>query len=507
MQRFRRFRKDVQPDAGITVDFESDDSTERYLVLDGQQRLTSLFIAIAGTYDGKKLFVDVLSGVKGERDPGDSYWDCRFLTEKEAKDLNAWPRPAGEKNGTAERAVFVKFQDLTKLAAARAGVIATQRAVELGLDSAQTTRMTTSYLQGATVLASRTALQIHLIDEDAGEPMPIEEVLEVFVRVNSGGLVLQKSDLLMSLLDLKWNDIQPELYRAVREINVARPFNITRDDVLKSLLLAKGSETRFDRLVAVRGRVEKLATDLPQLLPAVLTAWKSMTLLLMDDCKITSERFFRGGHNSLLPFVLYFAMNPNPSPGQKRRLVVAVYLTLMSGVFASAEARMGAFAREACIKGKPFPLENVGRRIASYYGIRSLEALLSRHLDLTLNIAHGGITLDNNPENLQRDHIFPRATLERQGTPPEQTNHYANFHFLRAKDNLNKSDTPPHLWFKKPGDQPAYSDDDLKERLLTWDLLQPGKFADMKTERTLKIHEKALSLFGMSSTEFDALFA
>jgi hypothetical protein len=31
-------------------------------VLDGQQRLTSLFIAIAGTYDGKKLFVDVLSG-------------------------------------------------------------------------------------------------------------------------------------------------------------------------------------------------------------------------------------------------------------------------------------------------------------------------------------------------------------------------------------------------------------------------------------------------------------
>ena len=221
MQRFRRFQKDVQPDAGITVDFDSDDSTERYLVLDGQQRLTSLFVAITGTYDGKKLFLDVLSGVKGEKDPGDAYWDCRFLTEKEAKELNAWPRPAGEKNAAAERAVFVKFHDLTKLAAARAGVIATQKAAELGLDPAQTTRMTTSYLQAATVLASKTALQIHLIDEDSGEPMPIEEILEVFVRVNSGGLVLQKSDLLMSLLDLKWNDIQPELYRAAKEINAA----------------------------------------------------------------------------------------------------------------------------------------------------------------------------------------------------------------------------------------------------------------------------------------------
>jgi hypothetical protein len=311
----------------------------------------------------------------------------------------------------------------------------------------------------------------------------------------------------MSLLDLKWNDIQPELYRAVKEINAARPFNITRDDVLKSLLLAKGSETRFDRLVADRVKVEKLASDLPKLLPAVQSAWKSLTLLLMDNCKITSERFFRGGHNSLLPFVSYLVENPTPSDTEKRRLVVAVYLALMSGVFAGAEARMGAFARKECVKGKPFPLEKLARLVATHYGITSLELLLSKHLDLALNIAHGGITLDNNPENLQRDHIFPRATLEKAGTPSEKTNHYANFHFLRGKDNLNKSDTAPHEWFKKPGEQPAYSDDDLKERLLTWDLLQPGQFPAMLEERTKAIHNRALTLFGMKAADFDALFA
>src|SRR5690606_30743745 len=111
------------------------------------------------------------------------------------------------------------------------------------------------------------------------------------------------------------------------------------------------------------------------------------------------------------------------------------------------------------------------------------EGLLVRHLDLALNIAHGGITLDNNPENLQRDHIFPRSTLEKQGTPPEITNHYANFHFLRGSDNLNKSDTAPHIWFKKPGDQPPYSDDDLKERLLSWELLAPDAFEKMLESR------------------------
>jgi hypothetical protein len=227
----------------------------------------------------------------------------------------------------------------------------------------------------------------------------------------------------------------------------------------------------------------------------------------MDDCKITSERFFRGGHNSLLPFVFYLVLNPTPSPAEKRRIVVALYIALMSGVFAGAEARMGAFARNQCVKGKPFPLEKLARLVASYYGVSTLEALLSRHLDLALNIAHGGITLDNNPENLQRDHIFPRATLDKQGTPPEKTNHYANFHFLRAKDNLNKSDTAPHDWFKKPGDQPAYTDDDLKERLLSWPLLQPGQFATMLEERAAAIHERALKLFGMTEAQFNALFS
>src|SRR6202012_5404553 len=165
-----------------------------------QQRLTSLFVALAGTYDGKKLFLDVLSGVKGDKDPGNVYWDCRFLTEKEAKELNRWPRPTGDKNIASERAVFVRFQELTGLAAAKAGLIATQRAAELKLTTDQAMRMTASYLQGATILASKTALQIHLIDEDAAKPMPVEEILEIFVRVNSGGLVLHKSDLLMSLL-------------------------------------------------------------------------------------------------------------------------------------------------------------------------------------------------------------------------------------------------------------------------------------------------------------------
>lgn len=502
MQRFRRFQKDVQPNAGITVDFDSGKSSESYLVLDGQQRLTSLYVAMAGTYQNKKLYVDALSGDRGDKDPGDTYWDCRFLTETEAKTLNA---STNHKVGT--RTVFVRLQDLVGLRPATAAMVAVNKANELGLSPDQQGRITKSYLECAVVLASKTALQIHLIDEDAGMATPIEEILEIFVRVNSGGLVLQKSDLLMSLLDLNWNDIQPELYRAVKVINDSRPYKITRDDVLKSLLTANGSDTRFDRLVSDRDRVEELAVILPKLLPPVEVAWKSLTSLLLDGCKISSERFFRGGHNALLPFVQYFVLNPAPSPAERRRLVFAIYVVLMSGVFSGAEARMAAFVKKHIKSGKDFPVKQLAQLVEKHYGVRSLEDLLSRHLDLALNIAHGGITLDNNPEELQRDHIFPRSTLEKGGVAPARANHFANFHFLRGTDNLNKSDTPPHLWFAAPGERTPYTAADLNERLMKSEWLQPGMFDTLIDKRTQLIHERALSLFGYSAeVEINQLF-
>lgn len=502
MQRFRRFQKDIESNAGITNSFESDASTERYLVLDGQQRLTSLFASFAGTCDGKKLYLNALSGSRGDKDPGEVYWECHFLTEKEAQQKNAWPNVAVEK----ERSAFIKFQDLTGLPAAKAAGRAAERAKLMNLNAEEAERLTGAFLQCATVLASKTALQVHLIDEDANEPMPIDEILEIFVRVNSGGLILQKSDLLMSLLDLKWNDIQPEIYSSVKAINASRPFLISRDDVLKSLLLASGSETRFGRLVADRERVENLALTMPDILPIATTAWQTLTTLLMDNCKITSERFFRGGHNSLLPFVIYLMNNPHPSDAEKRNLVTSIYFALMSGVFSSAEARMGRFARNQCIAGKPFPLKELVALIRRHYRVTTIDQLLSSHLDLTLNIAHGGITLNNNPEALQRDHIFPKSTLEKSGVPPEKSNHFANFHFLRGKDNLNKLDTPPHVWFDKPGEQPPYSDIDLSERLIKRELLLPGSYDKLIEDRVEQIRARALKMFSLNSEEFTVMF-
>ncbi len=503
-QRFRRFEKDVKPDTGITIDYDKASTGERYLVLDGQQRLTALYIALFGTYDSKRLYVDLLSGYRGEKDTSEAYWDCRFMTDADASKLNEWPKTDGAKS---DRAVFVRFDEMTKVRGLEIRPFVKKRATDLGLDNDQTDRLDLAYYRGSLLLPDDKALQFHLIDED-GEVQtqtPIEEILEIFVRVNSAGLVLLKSDLLMSLLDIELNNIQQRIYEAVDQINTARPFEITRDDVLKSLLIAVGSDTRFANLIGRSGQLNALATGMDELVPIAREAWKTLEVILMDGCRINSGRFLRG-HNSLLPFVTYLMEHPAPGPGERRRMVVGIYIVLMTGIFSSAEARMGSFARNKCRGVESFPLAELAQMVANHYGIDSLENLLSRYLDLTLNIAHGGITLDHNPDNLERDHIFPRATLTKQGVPNNLTNHYANFHFLRGKDNRNKSDTPPNVWFRKPGMQPAYSEAELKERLLTWELLEPGNFPKLLEARTAEITKRAVAMFGMDEAEIGALF-
>lgn len=103
--------------------------------------------------------------------------------------------------------------------------------------------------------------------------------------------------------------------------------------------------------------------------------------------------------------------------------------------------------------------------------------------------------------------IFSREHNLKGRATHTKINHYANFYFLRATDNLNKLDLPPDEWFKNPGrDVPPYTDADLKERLLTWEDLTPGHFESMLSERAGRIRHAAEQLLGLTEAEFSGLF-
>jgi uncharacterized protein with ParB-like and HNH nuclease domain len=82
--RRRKFINNYRGESQKLADFwVLDDERPKQLVLDGQQRLQSLFIGLCGSYKGKELFFDVLSG--DPRHPEDIRYIFKFLDSTKAK--------------------------------------------------------------------------------------------------------------------------------------------------------------------------------------------------------------------------------------------------------------------------------------------------------------------------------------------------------------------------------------------------------------------------------------
>jgi hypothetical protein len=94
--------------------------------------------------------------------------------------------------------------------------------------------------------AFRTARPINYYLETFQDP---DKVLDIFVRVNSGGTTLSYSDLLLSMATNQWEhlDAREEVRSLVQQLNTggAREFSFSKDVVLKTALLIAGVDVRF----------------------------------------------------------------------------------------------------------------------------------------------------------------------------------------------------------------------------------------------------------------------
>jgi len=74
-----------------------------------------------------------------------------------------------------------------------------------------------------------------------------DDVVEVFIRANSGGTKLGKSDLLFSLLTSTWDDADDQMETLLEELN-RHGFAFTRDFMLKTCLTLLDHGARYEKL-------------------------------------------------------------------------------------------------------------------------------------------------------------------------------------------------------------------------------------------------------------------
>ena len=212
-------------------------------VLDGQQRLTSIYIALKGTYAYKiprkrwdndqayperKLHLNILSPSTNEG----REFDFEFLTADEAN----------ENNETTFWFPVPNILDLKELEDISNFLI------ENGIFS-EYPKEIASFANKA---LSKLYKVIHIdpsISYFLEKSQQLDKVLNIFIRINSGGTILSYSDLLLSIATAQWEekDAREEITKFVDEINNVRSgFKFNKDFVLKScLILSDFSDIAF----------------------------------------------------------------------------------------------------------------------------------------------------------------------------------------------------------------------------------------------------------------------
>ncbi|WP_417272849.1 DUF262 domain-containing protein [Celeribacter halophilus] len=200
-------------------------------VLDGQQRLTALNIGLRGTmawklpnkwwnnasaFPQRKLYLDLLSG--GEPDENGNRYRFAFLTNDQLAqqgDERCWfPVPSIMQMKGAPA--------MLKWLNERLPQDKTEDAFEV-LD------------QLYQVIHNH-----HLVAYYEEKGQELEKVLNIFIRMNSGGTVLSYSDLLLSIAVAQWDkyDARDEIHTLVDELNrIGDGFDFSKDLVLKAGLM------------------------------------------------------------------------------------------------------------------------------------------------------------------------------------------------------------------------------------------------------------------------------
>ncbi|MBM6588931.1 DUF262 domain-containing protein [Brevibacterium sp. RIT803] len=447
--------------------------TDREIVaiLDGQQRLTSLNIGLRGTYAYKnhggwankswsyperRLCLN-LEGEAPENELGLKY-HFQFLVKA---DIEAG-RTDGSRTWLPISEIFDAAEPVEVMQIpARYGMGNDQQAIALVSKLWQEVHNNRS---------------LHFYEETDQD---IERVLDIFVRVNSGGTVLSYSDLLLSIATAQWEgDARAAVHGLVDELNqTGNGFRFSRDTVLKAgLVLADVGDIGFKVKNFTNANMSKLEAG-----------WEAMSCSLQVAVGLLGDFGLSGGmltaDSVLIPVAYYVhhrgldhTYRESPKTREDREALRSWVLRslIIRGVWGSgldtllrdlrevikaqgdAEFPVAAIERAMTLRGKPLTVTEavVDDILSLTYGKPRTFAVLAAlfpHVD-TRNQFHV-------------DHVFPGAQLDRKllkrrqnpdGTPTltaeeiddllERRNSLSNLELLPGLENIVKSDKAPDEW-------------------------------------------------------------
>lgn len=446
-------------------------------VLDGQQRLTSIYIGLKGTYSYKlprkrydndqaypkrKLHLNLLMPAENS----ELEYSFQFLTDNEAKERdedNFW-FPVGE------------ILNLKELHEVNQYLIENGLFTDYGKDKAKFANQALAKLNQ--IIHVKPTISYYL--ESSSE---LDKVLNIFIRINSGGTILSYSDLLLSIATAQWEqkDAREEINNFVDEINeIGNGFNFNKDFVLKTcLVLTDFSNIAFKVDNFNKSNMLKIESSWEDITKAIRLAVNLVSSFGFNRDTLTSN-------NAIVPIAYYLKSIGLPESYEistkfiqdRADLKKWLILSLLKRVFGGQPDNVLRIIRKT-IQDKPgtFPLnsiidqfkgtnktllftdEDIQNLTWSKYGQSNTFAILS--------LMYPSLDFRN---KFHIDHIFPKSKmverhLKKRGITPDNINTYitytdyiGNLQLLDAIPNIEKQNKDFDVWLKS-----IYNEDEIKD--------------------------------------------
>ncbi len=450
----RKFMDVIDWDADLSNFYDPHKSapdTEKIFVLDGQQRIQTLFALFKG---------GITSQDNSQR--LDAYVDISRGEDVVNEDL---VYPVSFSANSLElpnyRIANLLSKDEQKNAEELAESLNEHLDKSLGETSdeqrARQKRIRRNFSQIVSLLREEKYFWVQELDGVANE-YSYKKVLNIFVRVNSGGTKLDASDLMFAVMKEGWADIEEKIENTTERLNGTN-LQFDKTFTLKCLLIAhgRGAEANPEKFNGATGKA--LLKEVEANWDKAEAAFMELRDFMTQDLKLFADKVIRT-YNSFIPLFDYLFHNPKPDEQSRAYMRAYHYKAQLFGWYSkSTDTLINALhSIVGKTRSEGFPLQEIKEYI--HKSRNSAVELQSSHMRenrlrfIILNLLYvekmGTAPFDvkykgNDPHV---DHIYPQHALRTElGFSGTEINHIGNFRFIGAMDNLRKRAELPANYF------------------------------------------------------------
>ncbi len=285
------------------------------------------------------------------------------------------------------------------------------------------------------------------------EEKNLNKVLNIFIRVNSGGVKLSYSDLLMSILTASFSsDIREKMNALVDALKDKGFPNVGQDQVLKTCLLLIGKDTTFELKNFNKKNIKEIEEN-----------WEKITESIYNAAKLL-ETFGYAGHLGsayiLSSLAYFYFLNPKMDKNDEEQALKFVRNAQIMGYFGGStdtklsiiahsikEARTFEAFNHNLAKHQTNPLKITNDAIESMVFFNSHAKVFP-----VLQILYPNLNYKTTTFHI--DHIYPKSKFNEKNKKLNKDfykwwNYLFNLQLLEGAENSTKKDKDPEVWLKE----------------------------------------------------------